>query len=88
MAKNTNQLQPESKAPARLDAVDRRLLGLLANDSTLSYAALGELLHLSAPAVHERVKRLKRDGVILATVARLDGAKLGRPLLCLSLIHI
>lgn len=82
MAKNTNQLQPESKAPARLDAVDRRLLGLLANDSTLSYAALGELLHLSAPAVHERVKRLKRDGVILATVARLDGAKLGRPLLC------
>ena len=82
MAKNTNELQQEGAAAARLDAVDRRLLGLLAGDSTLSYTELGQALHLSAPAVHERVKRLKRDRVILGTVARLDGAKLGRPLLC------
>ncbi len=81
-AKDSNRLQPKDMTPARLDAVDRMLLGLLASDSTTSYAALGQALHLSAPAVHERVKRLKRDGVILATVARLDGAKLGRPLLC------
>ena len=82
MAKNTNELQPEGATAARLDSVDRRLLGLLAGDSTLSYTELGQALHLSAPAVHERVKRLKRDRVILGTVARLDGVKLGRPLLC------
>lgn len=82
MTKNTNELPPRGTPPARLDPVDRKLLGLLAGDSTLSYAELGQALHLSAPAVHERVKRLKRDGVILGTVARLDGAKLGRPLLC------
>lgn len=82
MAKNTNPVREEPVAPARLDAVDRTLLGLLAADSTQSYADLGQALHLSAPAVHERVKRLKRDKVIVATVARLDGAKLGRPLLC------
>ena len=36
--------------------------------------------------MHERVKRLRRDGVIQATVARLDGAKLGRSLL--TFIHV
>ncbi|MFL5334354.1 MAG: Lrp/AsnC family transcriptional regulator [Geminicoccaceae bacterium] len=68
------------------DAVDRKLLGLLAEDASRSYAELGEILHLSPPAVHERVKRLRRDGVIQATVARLDGARLGRPLL--TFIHV
>ena len=43
-------------------------------------------LHLSPPAVHERVKRLRRDGVIKATVARLDGPRLGRPLL--TFVHV
>jgi len=82
MARNTNGVQPEGAEAVRLDATDRKLLGLLAQDSTSSYSELGRALHLSAPAVHERVKRLKRDRVILGTVARLDGAKLGRPLLC------
>jgi Lrp/AsnC family leucine-responsive transcriptional regulator len=82
MAKDTNGIQQEGANPVRLDAADRTLLGLLAADSTRSYAELGEALHLSAPAVHERVKRLKRDRVIVGTVARLDGPRLGRPLLC------
>lgn len=38
-------------------------------------------MNLSAPAVHDRVKRLRRDGVIKSTVAVLDGCKLGRTLL-------
>jgi DNA-binding Lrp family transcriptional regulator len=58
----------------------------LAEDSTRSYAELGRLMHLSAPAVHERVKRLKKDGVIKVTVAQLDGAKVGRPLL--AFVHV
>jgi Lrp/AsnC family transcriptional regulator, leucine-responsive regulatory protein len=82
MVKKTNPVPRIPSAPVDLDATDRKLLGLLAGDSSQSYAELGEKLHLSAPAVFERVKRLKRDKVILATGARLDGAKLGRPLLC------
>jgi Lrp/AsnC family transcriptional regulator, leucine-responsive regulatory protein len=56
------------------------------DDSTRSYTELGQELHLSAPAVHERVKRLKRDGVIVATAARLHGARVGRPLL--AFVHV
>lgn len=63
-----------------MDPMDRKLLGLLAEDATLSYKELGEQLHLSAPAVHERVKKLKKAGAITGTVARLDGAAVGRPL--------
>lgn len=75
-------------APERpvLDATDRRLLGLLAQDAGRSYTDLGRALHLSPPAVHQRVKRLRRDGVISGVAARLNGAKLGQPLL--AFIHV
>jgi DNA-binding Lrp family transcriptional regulator len=72
--------------PAKLDARDRTLLKLLAQDATRSYAELGKSIHLSAPAVHERVKRMKAEGLIKGTVALLDGIKLGRPLL--AFIHV
>ena len=86
MPEETNDVRPRRKASAAPDAIDRKLLGLLAEDATRSYAQLGEALHLSPPAVHERVKRLKRDGLIKRTAAQLDGAKLGRPLL--AFIHV
>lgn len=82
MSKNTNAVRPDGIPLPRIDEVDRILLGLLARDGTQSYATLGEQLHLSAPAVHERVKRLKREGVIRGVVAQLDPVALGRPLLC------
>jgi len=69
-----------------LDDRDRKLLTLLADDATPSYAELGKQLNLSAPAVHERVKRLKRDGLIKGIAAKLDGAKMGRPLL--AFVHV
>ena len=86
MPEVSKAVRPRTRQAASLDAADRRLLALLADDATLSYAELGHRLHLSPPAVHERVKRLRRDGVIKGTVARLDGAKLGRPLL--TFIHV
>ena len=86
MVENTDGVRRKPAEPARLDETDRILLGLLAEDSTRSYAELGRLLHLSAPAVHERAKRLKREGVIRATAALLDGAKIGRPLL--AFVHV
>ncbi|MGF1475774.1 MAG: Lrp/AsnC family transcriptional regulator [Geminicoccaceae bacterium] len=81
MGENTNQLRRPAATGPRLDERDEMLLGLLARDASLPYAELGRQLNLSAPAVHERVKRLKRDGVIRTTAALLDGEKLGRKML-------
>ncbi len=72
--------------PAELDAIDRKILSALAEDAGRSYTELSEIVNLSAPAVHDRVKRLKRDGVIKGTVAVLDGCKLGRTLLTFLVI--
>lgn len=82
----TNAIQPKAPHPSGLDRIDRKLLRLLAERADQSYAELSEKVHLSAPAVHERVKRLKRDGVILGTTARLDGPKIGCPLL--AFVHV
>ena len=69
-----------------LDRIDRRILGALADDASLSYAALGEIAGLSPPAVHDRVKRLKARGVIQGTHARLSGDAVGKPLL--AFVHV
>jgi Lrp/AsnC family transcriptional regulator, leucine-responsive regulatory protein len=86
MDENSKPIRRAREHPGELDATDRKLLSLLAQNADLAYADLGEKIHLSAPAVHERVKRLKRSGVIRATVALLDGAKIGRSLL--AFVHL
>jgi Lrp/AsnC family transcriptional regulator, leucine-responsive regulatory protein len=62
---------------AQLDSFDRKLLGLLQDDATLKYADLAERVHLSAPAVHERVRKLRRRRIIRRTTVELDAAALG-----------
>ena len=69
-----------------LDAFDRKILGALTRDAKQSYSAIGEKVGLSAPAIHERVKRMREAGVISATVSLLDGAGVGKPLL--AFIHV
>lgn len=71
----------------KLDDTDRILLRALSEDASRSYAELGRLLNLSAPAVYERVKKLKKNGVITEVSARIDGRKVGRPLLAFILIN-
>lgn len=47
-----------------LDAYDRKILSLLQENSRLSYSEIGRRIHLTAPAVTERVRRLEDTGVI------------------------
>ena len=81
-----DQVRNTSPRSRTLDAIDRRILGELARDADLSYADLGDRVGLSPPATHERVKRLKASGRIRGTVAMLDNAATGKPLL--AFIHV
>jgi DNA-binding Lrp family transcriptional regulator len=86
MVEETDTVRRNRPAPREMDALDRKLLGVLAEDATLSYAELGGRIGLSAPAVHERVKRLRKSGVIRATVALVDAAAIDKPLL--AFVHV
>jgi DNA-binding Lrp family transcriptional regulator len=59
-----------------VDDIDRRLLALLQQDATQSYAVLGKAVGLSAGAAHERVRKLREGGVIRATTVDVDPAAL------------
>ncbi|MEL6465677.1 MAG: Lrp/AsnC family transcriptional regulator [Pseudomonadota bacterium] len=75
-----------AKGTDGLDAIDRKLLRLLTQNAEQSYADLGRDVGLSAPAVHERVKRHKASGRIKGVVAQLDAAMTGKRFL--AFIHV
>ena len=62
-----------------MDALDRRLLNLLQQDSRLTAEQIGEKLHLSASAITRRIQRLWADGSIAREVVVLgDRLRSGR----------
>ena len=72
MARNTDGIRQNAAPGHEIDDFDRKLLSVLVEDATVSYADLGQRVGLSAPAVHERVKRLRRSGAIRRTSALID----------------
>src|SRR5262249_59353888 len=59
------------------DELDRRILRALVQDARASYAEIGAMVGLSAPAVKRRVDRLRSVGAITGFSARLSPAELG-----------
>lgn len=64
------------QAPS-LDAYDTRILAELQADARLTMAELGRRVHLSQPAVTERVRKLEAAGVIGGYRATVNLAALG-----------
>ena len=64
-----------------LDQLDLALLEALQRNGRSTFAELGTLVGLKAPAVHDRVKRLEARGHIRGYAAQLDSRSLGLELL-------
>lgn len=64
-----------------LDETDWQILAELQSDGRLSYNQLARRVHLSPPAVADRVRRLEESGVITGYEARVDPRRTGLPLL-------
>lgn len=60
-----------------LDDIGWRILEELQADARLSFAELGRRVHLSTPAVSERVRRMEEAGIIAGYHARIDPAAVG-----------
>jgi Lrp/AsnC family transcriptional regulator len=55
-----------------MDRIDRRILGLLQEDSTIPVAEIGRRVGLSTTPCWRRIQRMEEDGVITGRVALLD----------------
>lgn len=63
-----------------MEDTDRLILELLAADGRMSFTDLGKATGLSTSAVHQRVKRLEKRGLINGYAAGVDYEQLGLPL--------
>lgn len=86
MDSKSEDIRPNGKPVRSVDDFDRRILGALTGDARLTYAEIGQIAGLSAPAVHERVRRLKASGVLAGTTIRIDAASVGKPFL--AFVHV
>jgi DNA-binding Lrp family transcriptional regulator len=71
-----------------LDALDRQILGRLANDARQTNRQLAAAVHVSPSTSLERVRQLREAGVIRRFRAELDLTAIGRPVQALIAIRI
>jgi Lrp/AsnC family leucine-responsive transcriptional regulator len=86
MKQKTEKIRREPAPYAGLDQFDRKILGELSADARKPYVEIGKSVGLSAPAVHERVKRMKAANVFLGATIQINPAAVGKPLL--AFIHV
>lgn len=69
-----------------MDEIDEAILRRLQLDGRLSMRKLASLVHLSPPAVAERVRRMEEHGIITGYTVRVDREKLATQLT--AFIHV
>ncbi|MDA0638707.1 Lrp/AsnC family transcriptional regulator [Nonomuraea sp. CA-218870] len=63
-----------------MEEIDRRIVALLASDGRMSFTDLARETGLSVSAVHQRVRRLEKRGVVRGYAAIVDHDAIGLPL--------
>ena len=61
-----------------LDQTDKKLLNLLQTDATMTHKQLAAELNLTVTPVFERIKKLKKSGVIEAIQAKVNRQSIGK----------
>ena len=65
---------------AKLDEIDKQILAFLHEDAFLSNKEMASRLGMSATPIHERIKRMEKEGVITGYKAIINHNKLGKSL--------
>lgn len=63
-----------------MDDIDRTILGALQADGRAGFAEVGRAAGLAASSVHDRVRKLEREGVITGYRAVVDHERAGLPI--------
>ncbi len=87
MATTMEKEQPVA-VPADLDEKDRAILRILQSNAKATVREIAAQVHLSTTPVHERIKRMEDEGVILQYAALLDHARIKRGLMAICYISL
>ena len=79
---------PEKPVPARLDAIDWKILDELQNDGRITNVELASRVGISAPPCLRRVRALEQAGYIKGYRARLDERRLGFEITVFAMVHL
>lgn len=69
-----------------MDAIDKKLLHILAENAEIPTTELARLVNLSVPAVNKRIKKLKDDKTIRAFTIITDSEQTEKPILAFILV--
>ncbi|MCK5201859.1 MAG: Lrp/AsnC family transcriptional regulator [Spirochaetales bacterium] len=64
----------------KLDKINRKILGLLQQNSSITNSDLSKVVGLAPATTLERVKKLEASGIIKGYVALVDQKKIGKPI--------
>ena len=74
--------------PARLDAIDRKILKELQDDGRITNVELARRVGISAPPCLRRVRALEEAGFIKGYRGLLDEKKLGYEVAVFAMVHL
>jgi DNA-binding Lrp family transcriptional regulator len=81
-------LQEALRLPARLDAIDRKILKELQDEGRITNVELARRVGISAPPCLRRVRGLEEAGYIKGYRALLDEKKLGYEVTVFAMVHL
>ncbi|HOP04052.1 MAG TPA: Lrp/AsnC family transcriptional regulator [Tenuifilaceae bacterium] len=66
--------------PRKIDETDRKILNILQKNSRVTIKELSERLNLSTTPIHERIKKLEKNGYIKNYITLIDPKMVGKGL--------
>ena len=70
-------MHPKSAENFQIDTLDRKILGIIKTNARTPFLEVGRACDVSGAAVHQRVQRLLKEGVITGAEFILDPKKVG-----------
>ena len=71
-----------------MDAIDNKIIEMLAKCADVTATELSRELHFSIPAINKRIRSLKKEGIIKNSTVITDNKKVGKPILSFVLITL
>lgn len=71
-----------------MDHIDLKILELLKKNSRIKFSEIKDVIHLSLPAISERIKKLEENGIIDQYTVKINRKKMGYHMLSFILVNI